>query len=228
MNGLTPIRNPVALLVCTLAVLASIPSAFGQRFERRPEHTLAAAGGDRDAREMVEVVMMVRLSRELDLSEEETVLLVRRMSEFREVLGGLHRQRRRLMGALRGDLQEEGNEEEIRAKLEELKELDGRLNNIKPDLHEKLSEGLDERQQARLYLFLQDFEENMRRMVQRVRERSRAMESGRMGRGGVGRGGLPPQRMMRDRLPRGPEGREKAGRTDTGQPPFEETERDPS
>jgi len=81
------------------------------------------------------------------------------------------------------------------------------VNNVKLEMHDKLSDGLDVGQQGKLYFFLEDFEENMRRMVQRVRDRSRVMEGGRMGRGG----GPPPLRAMRDRLPRGSQGGDRRG-----------------
>lgn len=193
--------------------------------QQRLKNALAASGNDKDAREMVEVVMMVRLSRELELTEEETVLLVRRMSEIRGEMEQLHRKRRSLLSKLRPVTQGKSADvdaETIRKSLEDLKALDQRINAVRLDMHEKLSEGLNEHQQARLYLFLQDFEENMRRMVQRVRERSQALEGGRMGRDGAGRGG-PPLRMQRDRQPR-----DNASQPEREKPPAQDSEPAPS
>ena len=142
----------------------------------------------------------------------------------------LHRKRRALLSKLRPATQDKSGEvdaETIQKSLEDLKVLDKRISNVRLDMHEKLSEGLTERQQARLYLFLQDFEENMRRMVQRVRERSMALQGGRAGRDGVGRGG-PPPRVQRDRQPRGPQPRDTAPQPETNESPSNETEPAPS
>jgi hypothetical protein len=195
-------RAGFTLLVGAAACMIS-PAAQAQPPERRPLNTFSGAGNAKDAREMVEMVMMVRLSRELELTEEETVLLVRRMTEFREELGKLNRKRRSLSANLReltNGENAESDDEAIQLALKDLKKSDQRINNAKLEMHEKLSEGLDANQQGRLYFFLEDFEENMRHMVQRVRDRRRAMEGGRMGRGDT-----PPQRVLRDRLPRGPQ-----------------------
>lgn len=183
-----------------LAALLLIPCAVAQPPEHRRDRILDAAASERDAREMVEVVMMVRLSKELGLSEEETVLLVRRMSEFRDDVQKAQRRRRELMDAIRKAIAEGAEDEAILAHLDELKSIDRRLNNIKLEAHDKLAEGLTVQQQARLYLFLQDFDENMRRMVQRVRERSRMLQGGPS----AGRDGMPPRRIMRDGRPDSP------------------------
>ncbi len=178
-------------LVITASLFLSA-SAIAQDSERRLENALAAAGSEKDAREIVEITMMVRLSKELKLTEEETVLLVRRMTDFRDDINRLQRERRNLLGKMRASSQEKTDEDAIHAGLKKLKDYDQRISDARLGLHDTLSEGLEARQQVRLYVFLQEFEQHMQRMVQRVRERSRALEGGRMGRDGSGRGGRGP------------------------------------
>ena len=201
-------RNPTtAALLCMTIALLAMPVVSAQDSTKDLEDALSKAGAKSEAREVVEIVMFVRLAQELELSEDETVLLVRRMSEFRKEMARMHKKQRELRKDLREAYGAKAGEEELLAKLTKLREHDRRLNNLKLDLHAELSEGYDARTQARLYLFLQEFDESMRRMVQNVRERARGMQGGRGGRGpeGVGRGpmrGNPP----RDGLGRGGRG----------------------
>lgn len=186
--------------IVAATAMAQPPDRAGRGPGGRGGALMGIGGTDQDVRELVETLMVVRLSRELELSEDQTVLLVRRIGDHRETLNGLQRERRRLMQALREAVNNAENDGAVSAKLEELKVHDRKIADTKLELHAKLAEGLDLRQQARLFIFLQDFEENMRRTVERVRERSRMLEdAGRGGRGG--RGGPPPGRDMRERRP---------------------------
>lgn len=195
------ITAAAAIAIVAISLWMS-PAVWAQRSTERLEDALFAAGARTEAREVVEIVMIIRLSRELDLSEDETVILVRRMADFRDDLAQMHKEQGKLRKALQEAYFQNADDEALRSKLEKLREQDRRINNIRLDLHEKLSEGYDARVQTRLYLFLQNFEESMRRMVQRVRERSRGMSGGRGGRGGgfggfgrSGRGNPPPQQL---------------------------------
>jgi hypothetical protein len=171
-----------------LAATAAMAQPRDHHTDRMIDQALENVG---DGRDVVEIMMMVRLSRELELTEEETVLLVRRMADFREDYDKLHRERRAITGQLREAMAQDAGDEALRAKLDELKTLDERMHEARAGLHEKLSEGLSEQQRVRIYMFLQDFEQNMARMVQRVRERSRMMDGGRGGRDGMRRGFSP-------------------------------------
>jgi len=190
-----------AAVLCVAISLLINPTAWSQESIAGLEDALVKAGAKREVREVVEIVMFVRLAQELELSEDQTVLLVRRMGEFRDDVSRMHKKRRELRKEL-GDIYytQDANEEELLAKLTELRQHDGKLNNLKLDLHEELSEGYDTRTQARLYLFLQEYDESMRRMVQSVRDRARGMYGGRGGRGG--RGGGVGRGPMRDEAPR--------------------------
>ena len=61
------------------------------------------AGQDRvqDSRKLLEEVLMARLTHELALDEEQTVLMVRRLAEYRETMAALRRERAQLVRALR-------------------------------------------------------------------------------------------------------------------------------
>ncbi len=143
----------------------------------------------------MEHVMMARLSKELDLDDEQTVLMVRRLADVKEQTEKAKRKRMRLMREIHETASEDRNDPGIGAKLDSLIATDRELIEARFEAFEKASEGLDDWQRARLYVFVQEFDSDMRRLVSRARDRY--LE----GRGGHGRdkaddSGRPP---LRDR-----------------------------
>ena len=170
------------LLVCLVAVPAlgepgpeqpsgdreKAPHAEGER----PEG-VRHRGGPPDAktRELLEQVMMARLSKELELSEEQTVILVRKFTEYREQARELRKKRYELLRQLQTQLKENKEDAGIAAKLEEIKQQDDSITQARRDLFTRASEGLAIWQQARLYVFMDEFESELRRVVQRAKEK---------------------------------------------------------
>ena len=130
------------------------------------------AGEDERSRELFQQVMVARLSKELDLNDEETVLLVRRFLDYKEESKQLRRERAQLGKQLRELVgQGEGKDAEIEAKLGELLAVDEKIAGSKRGLYEKMSTGLNPVKKAKLYAFMQEFENELRRMADDVRER---------------------------------------------------------
>lgn len=138
-------------------------------------------------------VMMARLSRELELSEEQTVLMVRRFTELRDQTRELRRKRlvqvRELDELLR---KKEPKPERATALLAEITQIDEQVYRERQRVLEVMSAELDEIKRARLYLFLDRFEMDMRRMIGEARERHKGRPAG-------GRpDGPPPHRIEGD------------------------------
>ena len=163
-------------------------------------------GGDERSRELFQQVMVARLSKELDLNDEETVLLVRRFLDYKEE-SKQHRRERAQLGKQLQDLVRaaEGKDAEIEAKLVELLAVDEKIAGAKRGLYEKMSVGLAPLKKAKLYAFMQEFENELRRMADEVRERRGPQMRG--GPEGPPPGDRPgrPDRPMRKRGP-GPDG----------------------
>ncbi len=104
-------------LVCVMVILAlpviaqgpldgdRRPHRGGDSFYPPPHHGEDMGGGfgGRDAsemEEMMETLMMVRLSKALDLTDEQTLTLFRRLGTYREELRGLQRERAELRRAM--------------------------------------------------------------------------------------------------------------------------------
>lgn len=150
-------------------------------------------GPDAQTRELLEQVMLARVSKELSLDDEQTVIMVRRFAEHKEEMRALLRERgarmRALSAAVRGNVDAATLEEALEA----VQEADARIMSLKFSTYESLGEGLTAWQRARLYLFITEFEDDMRRLVQQARDRARLGGEGPPPGRGPRRGGPPPE-----------------------------------
>ncbi len=162
-----------------------------------PGRAAAAQAEDRELRELVEAVMAARLARELGLDDEQTVLLVRRFSEFKKQMADLKNQRQETMKTLKADLKAGAPDAQIQEDLNKLMDQDVKVLEARKEAYAQVAAGLSVPQQARLYVFLTEFETDMRRLVQKARER--AAGQWQAGTEGKAQGVL-------GRLPRGPRG----------------------
>jgi len=130
-------------------------------------------GMDRDIRGLVESVMAARLAEELGLNDEQTVMMVRRLSEFKREMNERKRVRSDLLRELRNVLQADAPEEEIETRLNELFRHDNESIEFNRSIYERVCEGLTVTQRAKVYVFLNQFESDMRMLIERARETRR-------------------------------------------------------
>lgn len=125
---------------------------------------------DPESREMLEQVMVTRLSRRLELSDEQSIILMRRFSDLREKQQRLRRERLDILQELRTVLRLEEDETQLRRLMQALRDVDARIAASEHEAREALRDmDLTVWQQARLELFLSEFEGEMRRLVQHMR-----------------------------------------------------------
>ncbi len=123
-----------------------------------------------ESRELLEQVMMTRLSRQLGLSDEQSLLLMRRFSELREQQQELRRERAEVMRELRGVVKKEQDEAALKQLMERLDGLNKKLAASNQDIRGAAKDmNLTVWQQAKLEIFLGEFEGEMRRIVQQAR-----------------------------------------------------------
>ncbi|MBI4557421.1 MAG: hypothetical protein HY706_07555 [Candidatus Hydrogenedentes bacterium] len=152
---------------------------------------------DGDIKEMIEKLWMVRLTEQLGLNDEQTVLVIRRAKDHREQLRKLAEQRQQLLRELKESVRAGGPEADIQNKLEALAQHDRESVERRWRAFEATAEGLNATQRAKLYVFISEFDNDMRRLVQKARERmsGRMMrpQDGPMGFGQPGQPGMAPQ-----------------------------------
>ena len=154
--------NICTLLAATLLMIQSIAGAQAPGNPRQDELN--------ETRKLLEEVLTARLTREFDLDDEATLKLVRGVSEHRDNMRRLNDERNRLLHELRQGLQR-GTNETTAVNLANLLEIEAQLTAERLEFHHKMDQTLNPEQHARLYLFLHDFDQEMRRLIDRARQR---------------------------------------------------------
>ena len=167
--------------LCVLWVLAAAraedkpasPAATGAQAARpTPPDAAKKAADDVELRAIVEATLAARLSKELGLNDEQTVLMVRRFSDFKKEITSLRKGRQELVKELRASLKAGAPDAQIEPNLKALIAQDGKIEGLRKNVYEKVGAGFSVSQRAKLYVFLGQFEADMRRLIQEARERN--------------------------------------------------------
>jgi len=150
-----------------------------------------------EPRELLEQVMIARLSTALALDDAQTVLLVRRYMALRQEIAALRRDRAEAERSLRAALEGDASEERVAEGLQALQAIDEALLEARRRGFDAIADGLTTWQEARLYLFFSDFENNVRRWLSEVQSRVRE----RRGAGPEHRGAGPDRNRPADAGP---------------------------
>ncbi|MCX8065244.1 MAG: hypothetical protein N3G21_08750 [Candidatus Hydrogenedentes bacterium] len=129
--------------------------------------------GEVPAREVLEQIFLARVASQLRLSDEQTVIFLKKFMEFQEQNKELVQQRKKLTDSLRNTFKEKSgaiNEGEIANLYDELVEIDRKIFNRKREFVEEVSQGLEIEKKVKLYLILSDFEEEMRKFLRKAYE----------------------------------------------------------
>jgi len=168
---------PLLLLTGALAAAGIVRAQLPESPDGAPSPGEAPAGppperplADPEMRELIETVRMVHLSRKLGLNSEETVEMVRLFDRAREHAAKLNRERQEEMGHLKEALRNGAAEERIQASLDRLIDLDKQIAGLRQRAFEEAGKNLDTRRRARLYILIQEFDADMRRLIDSVRQ----------------------------------------------------------
>lgn len=161
-------------------------------------------------RRLLKQVMVSRLSRDLGLNDEQSLLLMRRFDELQNQQRELQRERAEVMRRLRQVLKAQEDEDALHRLMERLEELK-RKSAAGEETIRRSFDGMDLNvwQKAKIELFISDFENQLRRIVQQARNKRPGQEKMEPG--------FPP-RLPRDANRSGPQ---RPGRPplDAPQPP---------
>ncbi len=180
---------------------------------KRPGPHMGRDGNPNKAREMLEQVMIARLSSELKLNDEQSLVLMRRFNEAREEKQALNKARAEAMRDLRGLVEQQKDETALQDCLARLHDLDAKLSSYKQRLQETMGADLSPWQKAKLALFLEQFETDIRQMLREARERRNGPPFGPMGM-------MPGQGMMQPGMPGMQPGMQPGGQSRPGMQPM--------
>lgn len=174
------------LCLALLALILAVAPAFAaepappEKGKGKGEAKAADDARAAESRNLLEEVLMARLTRELALNEEQTVLMVRHLAEFRDKMAALRRERMVLARELRQAVREGKDEAAIGKLLEEVVAHEEKAAVARREIVDFDGFELTTWQKAKLYLFIVDFEGDMRRLLKQAQERraSRAPRAG--------------------------------------------------
>lgn len=142
-----------------------------------------------DIRELIDTVRMVRLSQELELNDEQTVLLVRQYNKVKEEAAAIRKERREIAKELRELVITGAPQEELEKTLDRLIAKDKEAAMMRFESFERAAAGLTPAQKAKLYLFMGDFEKRMRSLIEKAKAQFRERRGEEMRESGPRRGG---------------------------------------
>lgn len=158
-----------------LGLFALVSSATGQPFAPPPPGRL----GPGEGRRLIETIKIWRMSEALNLTEDQAAKLFPKLTQLEASRREFHNRQRLLRNELAALLKQRPLREiEVKARLDELDRADidfkGRERSVMGELRSILS--LE--QQARLALFEERFEMEMRRTIQDLRQRRHGLPPG--------------------------------------------------
>jgi len=143
------------------------------RRRRPPSEFIERFRNEEDIRELIEVVRVWRMSRELDLSEDQALKLLMITDKHRKAIGEMWEQRRRVIDELHDALDEGKGDSELETLIGRVDEIDVRMAHAEGEHHKQLLDGLSPEQKARFYVFRPRFERDVRETIRRIMERRR-------------------------------------------------------
>ncbi len=163
---------PMLAVALFLGVAAQAqPPAPPQDRQEKPKHAAPRKGQDAKAREMLEQVMVARISKELGLTDEQSVLLVRRFIDFRNENQKLQRERAETMKKIQALVAEGTDQQAVEDALARLRAAGESLLTLRQRQQDAISQNLDTWQRAKLVLFMDKFEEEIRQLLKQAKER---------------------------------------------------------
>lgn len=170
MRWWNPCLAVLALILAVAPAFAAEP-APPEKGKGKSEAKAADDARAIESRNLLEEVLMARLTRELALNEEQTVLMVRHLAEFRDKMASLRRERMVLARELRQAVREGKDDAAIGKLLEAVVAHEEKAAMARREIVDFEGFELTTWQKAKLYLFIVDFEGDMRRLLKQAQER---------------------------------------------------------
>ena len=121
-------------------------------------------------RKMLQQVMVSRLSMDLGLTDEQSIIFMRRFAELEEQQRALRRERAEIMRKLRPILKDQRDEDALHRLMGRLEDINRKSAASEETIRRSFDEmNLNVWQKAKVELFLSDFENQVRRIIQQAR-----------------------------------------------------------
>lgn len=136
--------------------------------------SLAQPSEKREPKELIETLRIWRLTEELKLSEEQASKLFPKLRAMREAKREFRRERMEILKSMKKELKSEKPREKVlKEKIESLKRGEKGFREKEEGLREEISRILTIEQQARLLVFQEKFDKEIRTLIRKVKRRLR-------------------------------------------------------
>ena len=142
---------------------------------------IAARFNSKDISELVELVKIWRMSREIGLSQEQTLKILDANDTQRKKVAQLHQQQQRLIGELRKAVQNKGSKKNLSSLTKKIAAIDKEKLQAELDRQELLLEGMTPQQKAKYYIFRTRFDQDVRGIINQIMKRRRTGNTSELG-----------------------------------------------
>jgi len=124
----------------------------------------------KDTRDMIEDLRIVRLTKELNLTDQQLAKFLPKMREIEASRREYHQKRMGLIKDMEDLLGRKASEKDLQAKLSEMDKLETDFLSTERETRKTLINQLSVEQQARLVVFQENFERDMRELIRGIRQ----------------------------------------------------------
>jgi hypothetical protein len=150
------------ILSLSFVVLLVIP-VFGQKHEEPPPDV-------ENPHKMIETIKLWKIIDFLDLDEEQVATFLPRLKKIEKHRRDTHKERRELLKRLWQLVEEDESDTEIKKAIKEVLTFDREMKNKEEELREDVLSVLSVKQQAKLLVFEERFEEEIRNIIKELRK----------------------------------------------------------
>jgi hypothetical protein len=125
---------------------------------------------NKDTRDMIEDLRIVRMTKELNLTDQQLAKFLPKMREIEAARREFHQKRVGLIKDMEDLLGRKASEKDLQAKLSEMDKLETDFLSKERETRKTLINQLSVEQQARLVVFQENFERDMRELIRGIRQ----------------------------------------------------------
>jgi len=125
---------------------------------------------DEDPREIIEKVMIYRLTQELDLTTEQALKFFPKLKDMRKMERDFNRERMEVIGELEKLVKDSAMDKEIEKVIEKYKDMHDKRLIAQTRMLDEIKDILTPLQQAKFLIFQERFEREIRELIKEVRK----------------------------------------------------------
>jgi len=162
-------RTVLFIMVAAGLILPTLVWAQPQRGMKREAMRQQRMDKLRDTRDMIEDLRIVRLTKELNLTDQQLAKLLPRMREMQAARQEFQQKRVGLIKDMDDQLNGMASEKDLQAKLSEMDKLENDFQSKERESRKVMLGQLSVEQQARFFVFQEKFEREIRELIRGVR-----------------------------------------------------------